>query len=138
MSPPSDPQTSDLVQEARLEALQLSPTLTQHTFYQRGTSGREWKIRVHETWKREKRLGQGAYGIVWLETCDRPARKHGPVVRAVKEITIDSTAPGNMDYYRELEAVMKFSQDRVRGNRMMMVISDSRAFTDPYSTRLPL
>lgn len=78
-------------------------------------------------------MGQGGYGIVWLETCDRPARKHGPVVRAVKEIAIDSTAPEKMDYYPELEAVMKFSQDRVRGNRMTMVLSDNKAFTDTYS-----
>ncbi|KAK2771851.1 calcium/calmodulin-dependent protein kinase type 1B [Colletotrichum kahawae] len=107
MSPPSD-----LVQGLKLET-SFSPSYTQHTFNKRGTSGREWKIRVHERWTRKKRLGQGSYGTVWLETCERPARRHSPAVRAVKEIPVDSTVTEKMDYYRELEAVMKFSQERV-------------------------
>lgn len=104
--------SSDLVQELKLET-SFSPSYTQHTFNKRGTSGREWKIRVQERWTRKRRLGQGAFGTVWLETCDRPARRHSPTVRAVKEIPIDVTVTEKVDYYRELEAVMKFSQDRV-------------------------
>ncbi|CAI0650217.1 unnamed protein product [Colletotrichum noveboracense] len=103
--------SSDLVQESKLETT-FSPAYTQHTFYKRGKSGREWKIRIQERWTRKRRLGQGACGTVWLETCDRPARQYNPTVRAVKEIPIDSTLTEKVDYYRELEAVMKFSQER--------------------------
>ncbi|KAL0937138.1 calcium/calmodulin-dependent protein kinase type 1B [Colletotrichum truncatum] len=106
------PPHSDLVQESKLETI-FFPTYTEHTFYKRGASGREWRIRVQEQWQRERRLGQGAYGTVWLETCDRPAKKNGPAVRAVKEIPLDPSTSEGIDYYQELEAVMKFSQDRV-------------------------
>ncbi|TDZ19961.1 Calcium/calmodulin-dependent protein kinase type 1 [Colletotrichum orbiculare MAFF 240422] len=100
---------SDLVQESKLETSFFSQHI-KHTFYRRGTSGRERRIRLQEKWERRRRLGQGAYGIVWLETCDRPARLDGPKIRAVKEIPIDSTTSEDIDYNQELEAVMKFSQ----------------------------
>ncbi|KAK1855278.1 calcium/calmodulin-dependent protein kinase type 1B [Colletotrichum chrysophilum] len=107
------PPPSDLVKDSKLEtSFSRNHTRTQHTFYKRGTSGREWKVRVQETWTRKTQLGQGAYGKVWLEECERPAKRHGPTVRAVKVIPIDTTIAENFNYYRELEAVMKFSQER--------------------------
>ncbi|WQF89456.1 Putative serine/threonine-protein kinase, active [Colletotrichum destructivum] len=102
---------SDLVQESKLETT-IFPGHTRHTFYQRGTTGRERRLRVEEQWTRKKRLGQGAYGTVWLETCDRPARQSVPAVRAVKEIPIDAAKSDKVEYLQELEAIMKFSQSR--------------------------
>ncbi|CCF47418.1 calcium/calmodulin-dependent protein kinase type 1B [Colletotrichum higginsianum] len=102
---------SDLVQESKLETT-FFPSHTRHTFYQRGTTGRERRLKVEEQWTRKKRLGQGAYGTVWLETCDRPARQSVPAVRAVKEIPIDAAKSDKVEYLQELEAIMKFSQSR--------------------------
>ncbi|GJD03445.1 calcium/calmodulin-dependent protein kinase type 1B [Colletotrichum higginsianum] len=105
--------SSELVLESKLETT-FFPNYTQHTYYKRGTSGEKRRIQVRERWKRQKRLGQGAYGSVWLETCSRPAKQDGPKVRAVKEIPIDLRTRSAIDCHRELEAVMKFSQARVR------------------------
>lgn len=104
---------SDLVQESKLKTI-FSSNSTRHFFYERGTSNRDRKIQLKEKWKQRRFLGQGAYGTVWLETCDQPARDNGPRVRAVKRIPIDIMISEDIDYSRELEAVIKFSQPSVR------------------------
>jgi len=64
-----------------------------------------------ETWERRKKLGRGGFGSVWLEhniDGGQTSRK----IRAVKELR-----PGKTlivaEYVRELEALAKFSQEKV-------------------------
>lgn len=66
-----------------------------------------------EVWKRQKRIGEGGYGIIWLETCASGRKPNGPLHRAVKQIGVQSFSDVT-DYHRELDAFAKFSQERVR------------------------
>ncbi|KAF1807937.1 kinase-like protein [Eremomyces bilateralis CBS 781.70] len=79
---------------------------TWHNFRQLQTQG---------TWVRHSKLGRGAFGSVSLET-----RRSGltgnigvqPVLRAVKKIKkVDHRGDG-LNYWKELEAIAKFSQDQ--------------------------
>ncbi|MCJ1423010.1 hypothetical protein MMC29_000891 [Sticta canariensis] len=63
-------------------------------------------VRNEEKWKREKGLGQGSSGIVWLERCFHGDSKGE--VRAVKKV--QKLEPSN--YYRELEAIALFSHTK--------------------------
>ncbi|KAJ5521022.1 hypothetical protein N7463_001475 [Penicillium fimorum] len=60
-----------------------------------------------EHWQREKKIGGGGFGEVWLERCTK-GEKQGHQVRAIKEITVH-----RQKYYaRELEAITKFSHPK--------------------------
>jgi hypothetical protein len=96
----------ELVRDSRLQAT-VQQNLTIHTrpLGRRGVSR-------HETWEREKILGYGGYGVVWLE---RKVNDDGPAqLRAVKGIRISEPRTKGANYVRELEAMAKFSQDKVR------------------------
>jgi calcium/calmodulin-dependent protein kinase I len=69
-----------------------------------------WRSRVQETWQRTRRLGRGAFGVVNLEECaSGPSQGQ---LRAVKELHKGTVTP--LVYYsRELEAIVKFSHERV-------------------------
>ncbi|KAF7544868.1 hypothetical protein G7Z17_g9615 [Cylindrodendrum hubeiense] len=104
------PRHSDLVRDSQLTTRFLPGGATQHAIYSTPVqSGRRRRIRVEETWRREKELGNGTFGRVWLEGCVA-----GPAtgkLRAVKEIDKNS-AVSFIDYSRELEAVAKFSHEK--------------------------
>jgi hypothetical protein len=68
------------------------------------------RIREQERWQRTKHLGSGSFGVVWLETCTEGSSSGR--VRAVKEI-VKGTASVTVVYSRELEAIAKFSQEKV-------------------------
>lgn len=75
---------------------------------------------IRETWKHDNvTLGQGGYGVVWLErrvdSESDDLGERGPELRAVKRIrAVDrSTLSESKHYLRELEALAKFSQDKV-------------------------
>ncbi|CAI7669263.1 unnamed protein product [Penicillium discolor] len=71
---------------------------TVHTYYhQESLSQRPIKKSKH--WQREKKIGDGGFGEVWLERCK--GNSHGHAVRAIKQMEVD--------YGRELEAIAKFS-----------------------------
>ncbi|MCJ1268036.1 hypothetical protein MMC22_007922 [Lobaria immixta] len=61
------------------------------------------KVRKEERWMREKELGRGSSGVVWLERCIQ-GDSEGKV-RAVKKVEKLKSS----DYYRELEAIALFS-----------------------------
>ncbi|KAH7464227.1 hypothetical protein FOMA001_g17881 [Fusarium oxysporum f. sp. matthiolae] len=70
-----------------------------------------------EVWKRERVLGRGGFGCVWLEklVSEVGMAPANDAYRAVKEIFRPREMPGNsmaMDYIRELEALAKFSQNK--------------------------
>lgn len=109
---------SDLIRDSKLETHFL-PGETVHTFQESDSiSGRRLVTRS-EHWRRQRRIGGGGFGSVWLETrtkggSPRLAQDVG-TVRAVKQIDMD-TRLGSIDYKlydRELEAIAKFSHSRV-------------------------
>ncbi|KAH7146670.1 kinase-like domain-containing protein [Dactylonectria estremocensis] len=96
----------DLVHDSRLTTCFLPNGATQHTVYHQSRNRRP--ARVNETWYRQRELGNGSFGCVWLERC-----ASGPAegkLRAVKDIRKDPSLP--VSYSRELEAMAKFSHER--------------------------
>jgi hypothetical protein len=103
---------SDLVLDSKLDT-RFEPGLTVHTYRQLSTdSARRMVVHRQEYWRQISRIGSGAYGSVWLEKC---VQGHQDVeVRAVKEVSTRPLRSGRqIDYDRELEAVAKFSHDKV-------------------------
>lgn len=103
----------ELVNNMKLNA-EIHPDGTTHyTFepdYSQEKAGR-W-LPKKEIWKKEKLLGEGTYGKVWLERCS--SREGTARLRAVKMI-IKPTNPAHRAYCdQELEAIAKFSQQKVR------------------------
>jgi hypothetical protein len=103
---------SDLVLDSKLD-VEVYRGYSVQTDYVSNPELRQRRERVEQTWKTTKRLGSGSFGVVWREECTS-----GPAlgqVRAVKEIWKEErTDTVNTDYSRELEAIAKFSQPRVR------------------------
>lgn len=66
---------------------------------------------MESKWQRTKELGRGSFGVVWLEKCTS-----GPdlgQVWAVKELRKGTRTVSPVSYARELEAIAKFSLERV-------------------------
>ncbi|KAJ5358988.1 Tetratricopeptide-like helical [Penicillium cataractarum] len=108
---------SDLVQDSKLETYFLPDCSveTVHRFQESDPASRQRLVTRSEHWRRQKRIGGGGFGTVWLEKCikgGRPgATPQDGAVRAVKQIDID-TRLGSIEYNRELEAIAKFSHSR--------------------------
>lgn len=102
---------SDLVKDARLPMRTVSE-YTVHSFIESTSAeGRRARRREREEyWERKQHLGIGICGTVWLEEC---VANGDSKLRAVKEIRKIAPGSRSMDYTRELEAVTKFSQQRV-------------------------
>lgn len=100
---------SDLVRDFKLET-QFHPKYTCHRYDESDlASGTRLVIR-QEYWKRQTCIGSGGYGSVWLERCFKGEKEQ--TVRAVKEIHKQKSVKPDT-YYRELEAIAKFSNARV-------------------------
>jgi hypothetical protein len=100
-----------LVRDTKLEII-VSQTHTLQVEYVSNPATGERRTRVEERWETTQDLGRGAFGQVWLEKCTAgpsPGR-----VRAVKAIMKGPGVEQQTDYTRELEAIAKFSQLRVR------------------------
>lgn len=73
----------------------------------------EWRgdLTVHntngteQTWQRQRPIGEGGFGTVWLEARHDEIKKK----RAVKEVKRDTLVRFNIDYRRELLALVKLS-----------------------------
>jgi hypothetical protein len=104
------PPRLDLVQDSRLETEFLDGS-TVHTFIE--PYGRNRRISRKEYWRLERRLGRGGFGQIQLEKCTAGESKD--TMRAVKIINKQSgsTRRKPMDFNRELEAIIKFSHNRV-------------------------
>jgi hypothetical protein len=100
----------DLVLDSRLRTEFFDSTTT-HSYLEIDDNGRRF-TRI-ESWKREQFLGRGGFGEVRLEKCVTMGAKQGSV-RAVKSIDKPRDSSGSMGYNKELEAIAKFSNDRVR------------------------
>lgn len=97
--------------------------------------------RASEQWERQRELGSGGCGSVWLEKCVS-GRKEGSL-RAVKEIRCQSGTKPSSACVRVLEAIGKFSQTRVSPADLclyssLICVSTAIASSSPLvGTRLP-
>lgn len=101
---------SDLVQDAELQT-RFYPEYTVHIYIESGPTVRERAILREEHWKRQRFVGGGAHGSVWLERCEKGQRE--VELRAVKEVVKCPHDSRHIDYGRELEAISKFSNRKV-------------------------
>jgi len=80
-----------------------------HTLHIRKGQDRKGKqIEIKEKWKYMKQVATGQCGVIWLQKETSTSK-----LRAVKEIDKRRIA-GKIDYKRELDALMEFSQAKVR------------------------
>lgn len=100
---------SDLVRDSKIET-EFSDSCFRHVFYDTGESAKQRRVRREERWVRRNFVGRGAYGSVYLEQCVTGTSKK---IRAVKEVKKSVVAGQELDYVRELEAVAKFSHQKV-------------------------
>lgn len=104
---------SDLVRDSKLDTrFQEGDTI--HIYYEPGQVYRH-AAPIEKRWRREKCIGRGSFGRLWLEKCVDRGRQR-PELRAVKEIPIIQQGPNTIDYNRELEAMAKFSHQKVRSS----------------------
>lgn len=99
----------DLVRDSYLDT-EIIPGFTKHVVWASNRNARQRRVRREELWKREHELGNGSYGRVWLESCTEGEETGS--LRAVKEITKITTST-KIEYERELEALAKFSNEKV-------------------------
>lgn len=99
----------DLVLDSRLDT-QFRDSLTIHSYPEIDNLGGRYSREEH--WKPERFLGRGGFGQVRLERCITKGTKQNSL-RAVKIINKPLNPSESLDYNRELEAIAKFSNDRV-------------------------
>lgn len=111
------PPPLDLVQDSKLETEFLDGS-TVHTFIE--PYGRNRRTSRKEYWRPERHLGRGGFGHVQLERCTTGERKDA--MRAVKIINKRSGPTRKpLDFNRELEAIAKFSHNRVGYINLKMI-----------------
>ncbi|UPK98418.1 hypothetical protein LCI18_009353 [Fusarium solani-melongenae] len=99
----------DLVRDSKIETRSLDPHVVEHVLYETGRSARRRRVPKTERWIKGRQLGQGTFGTVHLQTCKDGS---GNRFRAVKEVKKFVVVGQELDYTRELEAIMKFSNDK--------------------------
>jgi serine/threonine protein kinase len=100
----------DIVVDTKLD-VEVHPQFTIH--FEREDDDIASRPEKHqEKWERTRRIGNGGFGAVWLQTCIS-GRSHGKC-RAVKEIQRQGAGSPSSKLIRELEATGRFSQKRVR------------------------
>ncbi|KAI0419351.1 kinase-like domain-containing protein [Xylaria grammica] len=76
-------------------------------------SGR--RLLRQEIWIRQRRLGHGGFGVVWLEKA-QSADQSSTRLRAVKELRVSQKDSRRRECIRELQALVKFSQQKFVGS----------------------
>jgi hypothetical protein len=113
-------QIPDLVRDSRLDVVRYDG--------QTGTTTQKCKVNqsiqrnafILETWKKDRRIGvgQGSFARVWLEVNrDDVARLRA---RVVKEIDVSDRRLTATDFIRELEAIAKFSHEKVKHHQLSL------------------
>jgi len=102
----------EIVRDALLET-EIDKAETRHTYITSDVPAGHRRVRVTDTWLRDKHLGSGSFGTVWLEKCVEGSQESQ--CRAVKGIRKRVTG-SVAECRRELEAIFKFSQEKVTPN----------------------
>jgi hypothetical protein len=104
------PLVSDLVRDSKLETT-FYEKYTQHVYHVSGANLHQRKIRKEECWGKCRNIGSGSFGSVRLEKLitDDSEEKY----RAVKKIKKSIQQSSTINYNRELEAIAKFSHEKV-------------------------
>ena len=102
---------SDLLNHFKLDAKVFSD-YTLHTSYRANRTRGLRKEKVEDKWERQRSIGQGSFGEVWLEVkCQGTGA--ATEERAVKIINKNRMRTFNIDYRRELSALAIFSKSQV-------------------------
>lgn len=108
-------QISDLILDSQLDTYFL-PDSTVNTHCESNPTGQRRVINRSEHWQRQRKIGGGGFGTIWLEKCSSGGQPDGLIrngsLQAVKQMAVDQQY-GPIDYHRELEAIAKFSHKRV-------------------------
>lgn len=100
---------SELVRDMELPT-KFYPNSTHHYSFQPDYSSTGTRYNRKEIWEKDKTLGRGAFGMVWLERC---VSGNTVKLRAVKIITKDPNPLHQKYCDQELDAIAKFSQMKV-------------------------
>lgn len=95
---------SDFVKDSKLDVIFRNDHQTQEQHF-------ESTVAVKHTWEKRRELGKGGGGTVWLEECAN--QRSSMKLRAVKSISKPTLDNPNVEYWRELEAIFKFSHRKV-------------------------
>lgn len=102
------PRLSDLVRDSSLNT-EFRDSITVHSYREINAVGRRFLREEH--WESGRVLGRGGFGQVQLQKCVAGAKQNS--LRAVKVVNKPSDTGGSLNLNRELEAIVKFSNDRV-------------------------
>lgn len=106
----TDGDIPEAVRDSRWEAdFQPNPSYPSYTV---NTQRAGRRIIRREVWIREKRLGHGGFGVVWLEKA-HSINQLSVDKRAVKELRIAQDDRRRRECIHELVALVKFSQKKV-------------------------
>jgi hypothetical protein len=119
----------DSVLDSRLRT-RFRDSIIVHTHLEIDNVGRRFSREEH--WRTEQYLGRGGYGLVRLERCIAKDANQRNSLRAVKIISKPLNPSQTFDFNRELEAISKFSNDRV--SRMFFEAINSHANAKRNST----
>lgn len=102
---------SDLLDHFKLDA-EVFPEYTLHTSYRANRTRGLRKEKVEARWDRQRSIGQGSFGEVWLEV---KFQGTGAATdeRAVKIINKSQMSTFKIDYRREISALATFSKSQV-------------------------
>lgn len=83
-----------------------------YTFQSSNAQGRHLRRREkRDVWEEEKSVGSGSYGNVLLYKC--LTSEDQAELQAVKMVSKKSLSSGGVDLFKELEAIAKFSRQKV-------------------------
>ena len=105
----------DLIRDSKLETY-FPPgngIETVHTYHESDPTSQRRLVSRSEHWQRQRKIGGGGFGSVWLEKCTKGGKNRNIEVRAIKQIEISQHHSARIDYNRELEAIAKFSHWKV-------------------------
>jgi len=100
----------DLVIDSKLST-RFHDTIAIHSYPEIDENGSRFSR--EEMWKCERIVGRGGFGQVQIQRSVAKGAKEG-LLRAVKAINKPLHSSGPSDFNGELEAIAKFSNDRVR------------------------
>lgn len=111
--PTMPPGLSDLVLDTQIRVEFDSEVVYRFTFESVRVS-RKYARRQErrQAWKEQRLLGGGSFGDVYLHQCSSSANE--TQLQAVKTIDKARMAKEKIDFYKEIEAIAKFSQQKVR------------------------